>query len=120
MSKFKTYFLGTPLKSTVPTTKSTVTKKVFRKGQRTSEEEVLRAFNKKASVAELSALADLVEQGHFGEEAQYAFEGMSQAIDQHVEEDLTDKTASATEIDYNIYDENAARIARLNNLLRKQ
>ena len=79
-----------------------------------------KSGQKTASVAELSALADLIEQGHFGKEAQYAFEGMFQAIDQHVEEDLTDKTASATEIDYNIYDENAARIARLNNLLRKQ
>ena len=113
MSKFKTYFLGRPPKSTVPTTKSTVTKKVFRKGQMVEPEEVLRAFNKKASVAELSAVADLVEQGHFGEEAQYAFEGMTQAIEQYVEEDLTDKTASFDEIDYNIYDENAARIARL-------
>ena len=77
------------------------------------------SIEKSASVAEVSAFADLVEQGHYGKEAQYAFEGMTQAIERHVKEDLTDKTASATEIDYNIYDQNAARIARLNNLLRK-
>ena len=72
------------------------------------------------SVSKLSALADLIEEGHFGKEAQYAFEGIMQAVDQQVEEDLTDKTASANETDYNIYDENAARRARLDNLLRKQ
>ena len=76
--------------------------------------------NKTKSVAEASALADLIEKGHFGKEAQYALEGMQQAISKHVKEDLTDKTASAQQIDYNIYDENAARRARLDNLLRKQ
>ena len=75
--------------------------------------------NKEASVAQLSALASMVEQGHFGKEAQYAFEGMTQAIESYVQEDLTEKTASHSETDYNIYDENAARKARLDNLLRK-
>ena len=74
---------------------------------------------KKASVAQLSALGRAVEQGHFGKEAQYAFEGMTSAIYQYVDEDLSEKTASYSENDYNIYDENAARIARLNTLLRK-
>lgn len=74
---------------------------------------------KSASVSELSTLASLVEQGQMGKEAQYAFEGMTQAIDRYVEEDLTEKTASHAETDYTIYDENAARIARLDNLLRK-
>lgn len=74
---------------------------------------------KEASVAQLSALASMIEQGHFGKEAQYAFEGMSQAIESYVQEDLTEKTASVAETDYNIYDENAARKARLDNLLRK-
>ncbi len=74
---------------------------------------------KEASVAQLSALASMLEQGHFGKEAQYAFEGMTQAIEFYVQEDLTEKTASHTETDYTIYDENAARLARLENLLRK-
>lgn len=74
---------------------------------------------KEASVAQLSALASMVEQGHFGKEAQYAFEGMLSAAEAYVEEDLTEKSASFVETDYTIYDENAARVARLNNLLRK-
>lgn len=72
------------------------------------------------TATELSTLADLIEKGHFGKEAQHALEGMLQAVDKHVKEDLTDKTASARQTDYNIYDENAARRARLDNLLRKQ
>jgi len=75
--------------------------------------------NKEASVFQLSELASMVEQGYFGKEAQYAFEGMTQAIESYVQEDLTEKSASFVETDYNIYDENAARVARLNNLLRK-
>lgn len=74
---------------------------------------------KKASVANVSAVADLIEQGYFGKEAQYAFEGMTAAVNQYVEEDLSEKTASLQQTDYNIYDENAARLARLDNLLRK-
>lgn len=74
---------------------------------------------KKASVATISAIADLIEQGYFGKEAQYAFEGMTAAVNQYVEEDLSEKTASLQQTDYNIYDENAARLARLDNLLRK-
>lgn len=76
-------------------------------------------ISKEASVAELSAIADLASSGALGDDVKYAFEGMTSAIDNHVEESLPEKTASAGQIDYNIYDENAARIARLNNLLRK-
>lgn len=79
----------------------------------------LYSQTKEASVAELSALADLAQSGALGKEAQYAFEGMMAAAESYVEEDLTDKTASASQIDYNIYDENAARRARLDNLLKK-
>lgn len=78
-----------------------------------------RGISKESSVAELSAIADLASSGALGDDVKYAFEGMTSAIDNHVEERLPEKTASAGQIDYNIYDENAARIARLNNLLRK-
>tara|TARA_R110001606_G_scaffold204848_2_gene352718 strand:- start:38 stop:286 length:249 start_codon:yes stop_codon:yes gene_type:complete len=74
---------------------------------------------KKASYRQLSDLAAKLEQGEFGKEAQYALEGMTLAVNAYVEEDLAEKTASQPETDYNIYDENAARIARLDNLLRK-
>ena len=79
----------------------------------------LDEHGKEASVAKISALASAVESGYFGKEAQYALEGMTEAIHEYVVEDLTEKTASKAETDYNIYDENAARLARLNNLLRK-
>lgn len=75
--------------------------------------------NKEASVSDLSELADLASSGALGADVQSAFEGMTSAINQYVEEEIPEKTASASETDYNIYDENAARIARLNNLLRK-
>jgi hypothetical protein len=74
---------------------------------------------KSASVAELSSIADLASSGALGDEVRYAFEGITSAIDNHVEEDVAEKTASIAQTDYNIYDENAARIARLNNLLHK-
>ena len=71
------------------------------------------------SVAQVSAIADLIEEGHFGKEAQYAFDGITSSVDRYVEEELIEKTASHVQTDYTIYDENAARLARLDNLLRK-
>ena len=77
------------------------------------------AIRKEASVSELSSIADLAQSGALGYEAQAAFEGMTSAINSYVEEEVPEKIASVEETDYTIYDENAARIARLNNLLRK-
>lgn len=75
---------------------------------------------KNASVAQLSTIADLAQSGALGDDVQAAFEGMTAGINSYVEEEITEKTASASDFDYNIYDENAARIARLDNLLRKR
>lgn len=74
---------------------------------------------KRASVSEYSALADLLQAGQLGEEAQYAFEGMTDGIESYIQEEVPEKTASAHETDYTIYDESAARIARLETLLKK-
>lgn len=70
-------------------------------------------------VAYYSEIADLAQSGALGDDVQAAFEGMTSAINSHIEEEVPEKIASVEETDYNIYDENAARIARLNNLLRK-
>lgn len=73
-----------------------------------------------ASVAQLSTIADLAQSGALGDDVQAAFEGMTEGINSYVEEEIPEKTASASDFDYNIYDENAARIARLDTLLRKR
>lgn len=75
---------------------------------------------KEASVAQLSTIADLAQSGALGDDVQAAFEGMTAGINSYVEEEIPEKTASASDFDYNIYDENAARIARLDTLLRKR
>ena len=79
----------------------------------------LSAMKDNEKVAEYSAIADMAQSGQFGEEVQYAFEGMTSAIASYVDEEIPEKTASHPETDYTIYDENAARVARLETLLRK-
>lgn len=73
---------------------------------------------KKASIQNKIAFAKLIESGEFGKEAQFAFEGVMQAYTDQINESLVSKTASSN--DHTIYDENAARRARLDTLLRKQ
>lgn len=77
------------------------------------------ASHKEASVAQYAALADSLESGELGDDAKYAFEGVMDSVGDHITDDSLVKSASYPENHYNIYDENAARIARLETLLRK-
>ena len=77
------------------------------------------AIRKEASIAEYAALADQIESGTFGKEAQYAFEGILSAVENHIEDDTLEKNASIGEINYTIEEQNAARIARLEQLLKR-
>lgn len=72
------------------------------------------------SIKGLSKLASMAANGSLGSDVKHAFEGIALAINAHVKENIPEKTASHSEINYNIYDENAARRARLDTLLRKQ
>jgi hypothetical protein len=76
-------------------------------------------YEKEASVAQYAALADSLESGELGDDAKYAFEGVMDSVGEHITDDSLVKSASYPENHYNIYDENAARIARLETLLRK-
>ena len=99
---------------------SSVQRRLEKLGSRSAATAINSVHNKTASAVELSALASLATSGAFGDDTKYAFEGITSAIDLHVKEDTSEKTASHGEINYNIYDENAARRARLDTLLRKQ
>ena len=79
----------------------------------------LLSFNKEASVSQLSAIAEMAESGELGPDAQATFEGIMSAYEGYVQDDLTEKSASAGETDYTIYDEAAARDVRLQTLLRE-
>jgi hypothetical protein len=70
-------------------------------------------------VAYYASIADQAEAGVLGDEAKYAFEGILSAVENHIEDDTLEKNASIGEINYTIDEQNAARIARLEQLLKR-
>ena len=72
-----------------------------------------------SSIREHLSLAKKASEGSLGPDVQSIYEGIEQGISSYVDEDITEKTASLKENDYNTYDELATRLTRLETLLRK-